>query len=882
MENKNYLILFLLILNVYAAKAQNISVSAPSQVAVGENFRVRYKIDTQDVDNFRSNLQTTEGYEVIAGPSTSRSSSFQMVNGHTTSSSTITYTYVIYASKAGSYTLPAAQAEINGKDVFSKPVSILFTGTAPKAGSQSPRMHEEDQGGQVRDAGSQISGKDLFIEVSANKRRVYEQEPILLTYKVYTLLELTQLEGKMPDLTGFHTQEVPLPQQKSFHIEQKNGRNYRCVTWSQYVMYPQVTGKLEIPSITFKGIVVQVNRNIDPFEAFFNGGSGYVEVKREIKAPAITVQVDPLPERPAGFSGGVGRMNVSASLNHNQLKAGDPLTLTVTVSGTGNLKLLKEPIVEFPKDFDKYDAKITDQTKLTTNGLEGSMVYEYLAVPRNQGKYTIPPVEFVYFDTSSNDYKTLKTDSYEVTVEKGAGQSSAVASYTQEVDSDIHGMKYGKTRQHAIGTYFFGSTAYLLAMLIPFVSFVALLVIFRKRALDNADIVKKRGKQANKVATKRLKTARQLMSQSKGNEFYDEVLRALWGYIGDKLNMPVAELSRENIEENLKAHAVDSETITTFLSALDECEFERYAPGDAAGNMSKTFESAMSAIMNIENAMKRQRQKRNISTDTDRAKFWGAQILLLLIASLTFVIPTPCLSQERTDSLSSVHSKATADAAYDNGDYQQAIAEYESLLKGGVSAALYYNLGNAYFRTDNLTKAIIAYERAHRLSPGDRDIRFNLDFARSRTIDKITPQSEMFFVTWYHSLVNLVSVDAWAWVSIVSIVMALGLLLIYLFMPSLLIRKIGFYGACLFFLLFLTSNFLAWQQKLQYTNRHAAIVTAPEVVIRQTPSAQGAGVVTIHEGTRVDITDRAMQGWLGVELADGRAGWIELKDVEEI
>ncbi len=231
-------------------------------------------------------------------------------------------------------------------------MKITVSGHAQRTNG-APSMHGQDSYDQprMRTAGSAISGSDLFIKVSANKKRVHEQEPILLTYKVYTQVELTQLEGKMPDLKGFHNQEVPLPQQKTFHTETVNGRPYKCVTWSQYVMYPQMTGKLEIPSITFKGIVVQQNRNVDPMEAFFNGGSGYVEVKKDIKAPGITLQVDPLPQRPANFSGGVGKFNISACLDKKEIKAGEPITLRVIVGGIGNLKLLKQPVVEFPEGF---------------------------------------------------------------------------------------------------------------------------------------------------------------------------------------------------------------------------------------------------------------------------------------------------------------------------------------------------------------------------------------------------------------------------------------------------------------------------------------------------------------------------------------------------
>ena len=242
--------MLVLMLSALIANAQGIRVSAPSHVAVGENFRLSYTINTQDVDGFRAG-NVPSGLEVIAGPYTSQQSSYQFVNGHTSSSSTITYTYTLYADKAGTYTIPAAHAKVGGKAIASQAVRITVSGSARRGAGGAPQMHEDDAPQASRPSGSKITAGDLFVKVSANKRRVHEQEPVLLTYKVYTLVDLTSLDGKMPDLTGFHTQEVPLPQQKSFHLERLNGKNYRCVTWSQYVMFPQMTGKLSIPSITF-------------------------------------------------------------------------------------------------------------------------------------------------------------------------------------------------------------------------------------------------------------------------------------------------------------------------------------------------------------------------------------------------------------------------------------------------------------------------------------------------------------------------------------------------------------------------------------------------------------------------------------------------------
>ena len=859
-----YIILLLMMLGYHVhVDAQHISVSAPSHVAAGENFRVAYTINTSDVEEFRMG-GVQDGLEVIAGPYTSSQSSYQMINGHTSSSSSVTITYTLYAAKNGSFTIGVSHAVVGGKRLSSRPVKIQVSGHAQRTNG-APNMHGQDSYDQphMRSAGSAISGSDLFIKVSASKKRVHEQEPILLTYKVYTQVDLTQLEGKMPDLKGFHTQEVPLPQQKTFHTETVNGRPYKCVTWSQYVMYPQMTGRLEIPSITFKGIVVQQNRNVDPMEAFFNGGSGYVEVKKDIKAPGITLQVDPLPQRPANFSGGVGKFNISASLDKKEVKAGEPITLRVVVGGIGNLKLLKQPVVNFPKDFDKYDAKVTDKTRLTANGVEGNMVYDFLAVPRNQGSYTIPSVELTYYDTGKNAYKTIKTQPFKVEVEKGDGTAGESEDFASQ-DKDIHTIKLGKVEQHKANEMFFGSFGYWISLLMPLIAFVVLLIVFRRRAIENADIVKKRSNRAGKIATKRLRLANKLMLQGKQGEFYDEVMRALWGYMSYKLNMPAEKLNRDNIRETLGRHFVDDATIEKFTTALDECEFERYAPGDAAGNMNRTFESAMTAIMDIENAINeaRKNQKKHPA---------GYSFVWLLLAMICF-----------GGTSAKAVTKNNADTEYQKGNYQQAIRDYEEILKNGESAEIYFNLGNAYYRTDNITKAVLNYERARLLSPGDDDINFNLQFARSKTIDKITPQSEMFFVTWYKSLVNFTSVDNWAKTGILCIVMALLLVLLYLFGPQLMLRKIGFFGGLAFFVIFLLSNLFAFQQKQALDNRTGAIIMAPSVNIKKTPAKNSADQFVLHEGTRVDIIDKGMTDWRCIRVGDGREGWIETKAIEEI
>ena len=602
-----WMILFTFHFSLLTSMAQTLRGSAPSNVSVGEQFRLSYTVNTQDVSDFRAG-NIPEELDVLIGPNRSMQSSYQMINGHTSSTSSITYTYIVCATKNGTFTISPAHVVVNGKSIASNSLTIKVSGTA-QSGSSSRQRQNDDDGGEMRDAGSAISGSDLFIKVSANKKRVHEQEPILLTYKVYTLVSLTQLRGDMPDLKSFYSQEVDLPQQKSFSVERVNGRPYRTCTWSQYVMFPQMTGKLQIPSITFEGIVVQQNRNVDPFEAFFNGGSGYIEVKKKIVAPSIEIQVDPLPERPANFSGGVGQFNISAQLDKTSTKANDPVSLRIIVSGVGNLKLIKQPVINIPKDFDMYDPKITDQTKLTNNGLEGSKIYDFLIVPRHQGKYEIPPVEFTYFDTTTGSYKTARSESFTLDVAKGSG-AEAVNDFTgqaglQELNKDIRYIKTGDARQKGLDNFFFGSVAYWATLIVLALIFISLFIVFRQRAIDNANVTKMRGKKANKVATKRLKKAALLMAENKPGEFYDEVLRALWGYVGDKMNIPVEQLSHDNISQRLSERQVDAEVISQFIEALDECEFERYAPGDPKGNMEKVYEKAMTAIEKIEETFKK-------------------------------------------------------------------------------------------------------------------------------------------------------------------------------------------------------------------------------------------------------------------------------------
>ena len=592
----------------------SLRVSAPSTVEVGGKFRVQFTVNTQNVSHFSA--PDFKGFEVIYGPATSSQSSFQMINGRTSQSSSIIYTYVLLAGNSGTFTIGSASVQVDGKTVKSKPVQVrVLSGGAGGAGGSSNGGSSNGGGnyggGQSSSApsasSSNISAKDLFMTATASRTSVHEQEAILLTYKIYTLVDLTQLDGKLPTLDGFQIQEIPLPRTKEFSIEQYNGRNYRTVTWSQYLLFPQKSGKLTIPSITYEGVVITRNRNLDPIEAFFNGQSGYSEVKRKITTPTLTINVSPLPNKPEGFSGAVGKFSVSSSISTKEVDANEAVTLKISVQGSGNMKLISTPEVQFPKDFETYDAKVNDNFQLTRSGLSGSKDFEYLFVPRHPGTYEIPASEFIYFDTESRSYKTIKTEAYTLKVNKGkGGAGQSVSNYSgqqqdvQQLNQDIRFIKKGDVDLHQPGDTFFGTWKCWVAYILPFLLFVIAMVLGRKQMKANANVAHLRGKKANKVALKRMKTAKKLLDAHDTGKFYDEVLRALWGYVGDKFNMSQESLNKENIEQSLTSRQVPDEQIQQFMKVLNDCEFARYAPGDVNENMENVYNSAISAISKME------------------------------------------------------------------------------------------------------------------------------------------------------------------------------------------------------------------------------------------------------------------------------------------
>lgn len=591
---------------IWADETVTFTATAPEAVVVGDHFRLSFTVTTQQVRDFKA--PTIKGFEVLMGPQSSRQSSMEIINGKATQSSSITFTYTLMAQKEGEFSIPGATIVAAGKPLVSNSVRIRVL-PADKSAGASSNQGSSSQGG-AANSGS-ISSNDLMITSTVSKSNVYEQEAFLLTYKIYTAVDLRGFDNiKLPDFNGFHSQEVEQPADRRWKLEHYKGRNYQTTIYRQFILFPQQSGELTIDGARFDASIAQASRVTDPFEALFNGG-GVVEVKKSIFTPKINMHVSALPSgKPEGYSGGVGEFNISSTISATEVKTNDAITLKLVISGTGNLKLVANPEVNFPETFEVYDPKDESKFKLTTDGLTGNKVIEYLAIPRSAGTFKIPAVRFGYFDIKSKSYKTLTTEEYTIQVAKGEGNAAqSIANFTnkenlQVLNEDIRFIKQNALHLTPRGEFFFGTAVYWMWYILPLLAFVLFVMLYRKQISANANVVQMRTKKANKVAVKRMKQAGKLLSENRKDDFYDEVLKALWGYVSDKLSIPVSQLSKDNIEEALRSHHVADNLIKEFIETLNECEFARFAPGDPNQAMDKVYNASLSVIGEMENQVK--------------------------------------------------------------------------------------------------------------------------------------------------------------------------------------------------------------------------------------------------------------------------------------
>jgi len=599
-RNTKYILLLLSFVARWAAAQVSFTTKAPASVSVDEPFRVQYTVNSDQVADFSG--PSFNGFECLNGPATSTFSNYQMVNGRASSSASTTFTYVLSAPKAGKFTIPGATVKVGSRVYRSRPVSVQVSGQGRRSSSQGGAASQPEP--QLQAAGSKITNRDIFLTVTTNKRKVYEQEPVVLTYKFHARVGVglsNLMLRKKPDLTGFLAQEVPLPANLAPTTATHNGILYKEGTNLQYVLFPQKTGKLKIPSLSFDCEVVQQDMSVDLIDAFFNG-AGHISLRVPRTTPELELEVLPLPTpKPANFSGGVGRLAIKGELLTSQPATNELATYRITLKGAGNMKLIQAPAVRFPKDFETYAPKTSDETRLTVDGITGKVIYDYTFAPRNQGKYEIPAVEFVYFDSDSHSYKTLRTKPLPIEVVKGKRTAADLDRELELRSSDIRPLKEGSVWTRLADRLFFaGGAGYVLTYLLLLALAAMLYAALRKYIRISTDEVWQKHRKAGRRAEQRLKGAGKSLASGTDAEFFGEVAKALTGYVADKYAVAQNDLTQEGLTALLREKHVPEHVVEQAASVLTTCEYARFAPSSEVDKRA-LYEQALRVIQELEN-----------------------------------------------------------------------------------------------------------------------------------------------------------------------------------------------------------------------------------------------------------------------------------------
>ena len=604
---------------LWAQDDPTLTVSTKKQVMVGERFQVVFEANAEG-KNFQA--PSFNGFTVLGGPFTSTSSNFSMVNGSMSHTVKCTYTFALQANQEGNFHIGSASLNVKGTKVSSEPFDIKVipddgSHAAPSGGGASSSQGQSQQN--TNDP--QVSGKDLFLRVIPSKKSAYVGEQVVLTYKLYTKVPVSSVSlSRMPSYAGFWTKDISdnsgTLKQSSEYI---NGIEYTSAEVNKVIIVPQRSGKLTLDPMLLECIAqVRTERNnsrsMDPFDVFFNDpffNRNIVNVKKELTSQTINLEVKNLPEngKPASFAGAVGNYNFRSDIDKTELSTNEAVTITLTVSGTGNVELLQMPTPVFPPDFEVYDPKITTSTDVNSQGLTGTKKAEYLVIPRRAGSFTIPAIEFSYFNPSNESYQTLSSEPYEIQVEKGTGSDDGggiFASNQEDIKylgSDIRHIMTGNAHLKPMHTVFFGSAAYFVALLVLLALFIILLFVLKKREQLTQDTAANRNRKADKVARGRLKNAYQHLKAKDQEKFYVEMSQALWGYIADKLGIERSKLSMDTVSETMKGKNVPDELTQQFIDTLNSCEFARFAPGSAEEKMDDLYQRGIDVISKAEKVL---------------------------------------------------------------------------------------------------------------------------------------------------------------------------------------------------------------------------------------------------------------------------------------
>jgi tetratricopeptide (TPR) repeat protein len=869
---KRRILTLMLLLSALTGAAQTLKVEGPGVVAADETFRIVFTADGRMSD---FEWPGTDDFDVVWGPQKGSMSSTSIVNGKRTSTHQETVTYLLQPRKTGTFTLPGATASVDKNSVSSSTLKIEVVA----AGGQTQTQPQGNSGGSQSGQQTQperrenndpavtgtVSNQDIFLRLTLNKTNVVKGEPITATLKLYTRTDIAGFEDiKFPTFNGFWSKETVTVNNLEFNRENVNGTIYNAALVRQYALIPQQSGTLTIdPAEMVCQLRVRTSSG-SPLSIFDDFFDQYQTIRKRISTPSIQVKVRDLPAgAPASFAGGVGDFKVSAKMSKEGIKSNEAASLIVTISGNGNLSMLEAPKVDFPPDFEVYDLKSTDKT--SASGTSGSKTFEFPFIPRSHGDFVIPSIEYTYYDNAHGKYVTTSTGDIPVSVEKGeeiAGGGVAVAGSNRQsvrsLSEDIRYIALGDGHLRKKDRFFAGSPLFYALMLAIFLAVFIVDRLLRFSRARRADVAGSKNRRANRMARARLKSAESYLKQGLGGAYYEELLKALTGYVSDKLMIPAADLSKDTISEKLRERGVRDESIAALTGLIDQCEFARYAPESEQRQMENEYNEALNVISDIESQLKNPKA-------ASGKKVAGATLLVLLLS-----LALPAAAQEDVSSL-----WEKAGEAFAAGQWQNALNCYQMIEgEGLVSDDLYYNIGNTFLKLQDNAHAILYYERALKLNPSHADAAHNLEIVRQMTLDKIDEVPDFILVSWFHNLRQGLSANAWAWITLGLLLLAGILLTVFRSGAPRSLRKVSFILSCIVLVLAIFTFIFSLQQKRAVTRQDSAIVTAPVCSVKSSPAEGGKTVFVLHEGTKVRLLDD-VGDWARIEIADGRQGWAQ-------
>ncbi len=856
--------------------------TAPKSVPVNQSFQLTYTLENGNGGNLK--LPPLTDFQLIGGPNTS--SNMQWVNGTVTQS--VSYTYVLRPKKEGTFKIGKAGIQVSGVTMESNELNVEVTQAVAQQQRQRQRNPFDpfddpffNQGNDDQEEQPQANSGDLekqlkddvFIKLSVNKNSVYKGEMLTATYKLYFRQNLAGFNvTKAPAFDGFWSQEVDLDPKRKPAMETLNGKQYNTIEILKYNLYPQRAGKLSIAP-TEVSTVAQVavrKRSRNFFDDFFNAGQ-VQQVQLDLKTNAEAINVKDLPEngRPDDFDGAVGKFGFEANLSSREAKTDEPITYTIKISGTGNLKFIEPPKVKLPAQFEVYDPKTKENISNGASGLSGSKQYDYLIIPRQPGDYKIDGQHFSYFDPSSEKYYTIHSPEFTVNVTGAPSQNAntnlTAANSKEDVSLIGQDINYIKTKMPEFkkDNSFFASAGYTAMYVSPFLMFLGLVVLKRRNETLAADLVGTKRRRALKLAKKRLTAASKLLAQHDKKAFYNEISRALWGYLGDKLNIDMASLSKDNVAEKLLYKSVKAETIDRLKNLLNTCDLALYSPVGEGSEMKHNYDLAMNLMADFEDEIKDRQPQPEVPR--------YMTLLLVLITSSLFASSAMAQSPEQL--------YTTANGFYKAGQFEQAATTYEKLLMQDFrTAEVYYNLGNCYYKQNKLGPCILNYERAHKLAPDDEDITHNLKIAELKTIDKIQPVPQLSLLTKWNQFTTSQSAKGWGITALLFVWLALISFAAYLFVGF---RKFTVSAGTVLLLFSFAFLSLAFQQNNRVIHSNEAVLMEAESYVKSAPDNNGNNVFLLHEGTKFRLLDK-VGSWHKIKLADGKTGWLENNSFSQI